>query len=43
MHADKIIVLSHGEIVGLGSHEELLKKCDVYKEIAHSQLSGEEK
>lgn len=43
MHADKIIVLSHGEIVGIGNHQYLLDHCDIYQEIAHSQLSGEEK
>ena len=40
--ADKIIVLDQGEIVGMGRHEELLKNCDIYKEIALSQLSEEE-
>lgn len=40
--ADKIIVLNEGEIVGQGSHNELLKNCEVYKEIALSQLSEEE-
>ncbi len=40
--ADKIIVLDQGEIVGKGKHEELLKNCDIYKEIALSQLSEEE-
>lgn len=40
--ADKIIVLDQGEIVGMGKHEELLKNCDIYKEIALSQLSEEE-
>lgn len=40
--ADKIIVLDQGEIVGIGEHEELLKNCDIYKEIALSQLSEEE-
>jgi len=43
MHADKIIVLTHGEIAGIGNHQELLKNCDIYQEIAHSQLSGEER
>lgn len=38
-HADKIIVLDRGEAVGMGTHEELMKNCDVYKEIALSQLS----
>lgn len=42
MHADQIIVLSHGEIVGIGNHQYLLEHCDIYQEIAHSQLSGEE-
>ncbi len=42
MNADKIIVLDEGEIVGIGSHEELLNNCAVYKEIALSQLSKEE-
>lgn len=41
-HADKIIVLDRGEAVGMGTHEELMKKCDVYKEIALSQLSAAE-
>ena len=41
-HADKIIVLDDGEAVGIGTHEELLKNCSVYKEIALSQLSAEE-
>ncbi len=42
MNADKIIVLEDGVSVGMGTHKELLKKCDVYKEIALSQLSKEE-
>lgn len=42
MNADKIIVLDQGTCVGMGTHEELLKNCDVYKEIALSQLSEEE-
>lgn len=40
--ADKIIVLDEGKIVGVGSHEDLMKTCDVYQEIAYSQLSKEE-
>lgn len=40
--ADKIIVLDSGKIVGMGTHKELLKNCDVYLEIAKSQLSEEE-
>ena len=41
-HADKIIVLNNGEIVGIGRHEELMKNCSLYQEIAHSQLSNTE-
>lgn len=40
--ADKIIVLENGHMVGMGKHDELIKTCSVYKEIAHSQLSKEE-
>lgn len=40
--ADQIIVLDEGKIVGHGKHEELLKNCEVYKEIAYSQLTKEE-
>ena len=42
MHADQIIVLDEGKIVGKGTHEELMKTCSVYQEIALSQLSKEE-
>lgn len=42
MNADKIIVLDEGKIVGMGTHKQLLENCDVYKEIALSQLSKEE-
>lgn len=42
IHADKIVVLDEGECVGIGTHKELLKTCEVYKEIALSQLSEEE-
>ena len=42
MNADNIIVLNEGEIVGSGTHKELLKTCDIYKEIALSQLKEEE-
>lgn len=42
MHADKIIVLEDGKCVGMGTHKELLEKCEIYKEIALSQLSKEE-
>lgn len=41
-NADKIIVLDAGKIVGMGTHEELMKDCSVYQEIARSQLSEEE-
>ena len=40
--ADCIIVLEHGEVVGMGKHHELLKECEVYQQIALSQLSEEE-
>ncbi len=40
--ADKIIVLDEGRVVGMGRHEELIKTCDVYQQIALSQLSKEE-
>ena len=42
IHADKIVVRDEGECVGIGTHKELLKTCEVYKEIALSQLSEEE-
>ena len=42
MNADKILVLDNGECVGIGTHKELLKNCEVYKQIALSQLSKEE-
>lgn len=42
MDADQIVVLSEGRIVGVGTHKELLETCDVYKEIALSQLDKEE-
>ena len=42
LNADKIIVLDEGKCVGMGTHKELLKNCEVYKEIALSQLSKEE-
>lgn len=41
-HADKIIVLERGAAVGIGTHEELMENCSVYREIATSQLSAEE-
>jgi len=42
MNAEQIIVLEHGHVVGKGTHGELLKSCDTYREIASSQLSEEE-
>lgn len=42
LHADKILVLDEGRVVGQGTHKELLKSCDVYRQIAMSQLSEEE-
>ena len=42
LHADKILVLDEGKVVGQGTHQELLKSCDVYRQIAMSQLSEEE-
>ena len=42
MNADKIVVLNEGSVVGIGTHKELMKNCNVYKEIALSQLSKEE-
>jgi ATP-binding cassette subfamily B protein len=41
-HAEQIIVLDKGQIVGQGTHNQLLKTCKVYQEIARSQLSDEE-
>ena len=40
--ADKIIVLENGTIAGMGKHDELMKNCEVYRQIAYSQLSKEE-
>ena len=42
MNAEQIIVLEEGKMVGKGTHEELMKNCDTYKQIAISQLSEEE-
>ena len=42
LDADKIIVLEEGKIAGIGKHEELMKNCEIYKQIALSQLSKEE-
>jgi ATP-binding cassette subfamily B protein len=41
-HADQILVLEHGECMGLGSHDELIKTCPTYAEIVASQLTAEE-
>ena len=40
--ADEILVLEHGEVVGRGTHDELLAECETYQEIVESQLSAEE-
>ena len=42
MNADKIVVLDEGKCVGIGTHKELLKNCEIYQEIAYSQLTKEE-
>ncbi|MCL2197952.1 MAG: ABC transporter ATP-binding protein/permease [Defluviitaleaceae bacterium] len=42
MDADQILVLDHGKIAGIGNHRNLMKTCDIYKEIAASQLSEDE-
>jgi ATP-binding cassette subfamily B protein len=42
MHADQIVVLESGEVVGIGTHEQLMKSCETYQEIVYSQLSREE-
>jgi ATP-binding cassette subfamily B protein len=42
LHAEQIIVLDEGKIAGIGSHKELLQNCEIYREIAESQLSKEE-
>lgn len=42
LHADKIIVLDEGKIAGMGTHEELLESCEIYEQIASSQLSENE-
>lgn len=41
MHADKILVLSHGELVRMGKHDELMKTCEIYQQIVTSQMSKE--
>ena len=42
LHADRIIVLDEGRIAGMGTHSQLLRECEAYREIAKSQLSEEE-
>ena len=42
LHADQIVVLKDGEVVGLGTHDELMETCDVYRAIAESQMKGGE-
>ena len=42
MHAERIVVLDKGSVAGIGTHDELMKTCEVYQEIAYSQLSKEE-
>lgn len=42
LHADQIVVLDQGSVVSIGTHKELMESCDVYREIAYSQLSKEE-
>lgn len=38
MHAEQILVLDDGDVVGLGTHEELLKSCEIYREIYNTQI-----
>ena len=42
MNAEQIVVLEEGKVVGKGTHEDLMKTCETYKQIAISQLSEEE-
>ena len=42
IHTDRIVILDDGKIHNIGTHEQLLKNCDVYREIAKSQLSAKE-
>jgi ATP-binding cassette subfamily B protein len=41
-HAEQIVVLDDGEIVGKGTHDQLMQSCETYREMVASQLSGEE-
>ena len=41
MHCDQILVMEDGRCMGLGTHEELMKSCDLYREIAALQIGGE--
>ena len=42
LHAEQIIVLDEGNVAGIGTHQELMESCEVYQQIALSQLSKEE-
>ena len=42
MRADQIVVLDSGSVVGIGTHDELMKTCETYQEIVYSQLTREE-
>ena len=42
LNADQIVVLRDGEVVGLGTHDELMETCEVYRAIAESQMKGGE-
>ena len=41
-HADQILVLDEGRLAGLGTHEELMDSCEIYRDIANSQMKGSE-
>ena len=42
MHADQIVVLDTGNVVGIGTHQQLMESCETYQEIVYSQLTREE-